>query len=404
METQGWVALSFVLGAAIAGIIALVLRSHANKRWRATLEERQNAAEAERKALNAEAERAYSEFQQQKQMVLDEAETKLGQLASAHELAFQDRRMLVDFLKDRARRSVETELVSREAILQASATLGLNGVLATRTFILVQQGMSTNRHVVQLDHVLLTDAGALLVDHRTWEGMIFDGVRPSEAQPALANLIDDAALRPPFALQIVGNRAAGSGDASDQSADGTLRVITHLGDESPRKQALTQAAQLAHFAEEALGETLTIDTCVFYSNAAAKVLTDAASLTPSADRSAVISDEAQFLDLLVRRERARRRPLTAEQIEGFTALLHEQGAKIDAFGDYERLTPAAEPNEDAAAPAPEAEAEAAAAPAPAPAPEASPAPAPAVDATATEVPLVDSAPTEPAEAATAAAR
>ena len=48
METQGWVALSFVLGAAIAGIIALVLRSHANKRWRATLEERENAAEAER--------------------------------------------------------------------------------------------------------------------------------------------------------------------------------------------------------------------------------------------------------------------------------------------------------------------------------------------------------------------
>lgn len=398
METQGWVALSFVLGAAIAGIIALVLRSHANKRWRATLEERQNAAEAERKALNAEAERAYSEFQQQKQMVLDEAETKLGQLASAHELAFQDRRMLVDFLKDRARRSVETELVSREAILQASATLGLNGVLATRTFILVQQGMSTNRHVVQLDHVLLTDAGALLVDHRTWDGVIFDGVRPGEAEPAFANLIDDTALRPPFALQIVGSRASGSADESNQPADGTLRVITHLGDASPRRQALTKAAQLAQFTEEALGEVITIDTCVFYSNAAAKVFTDAASLTPSADRTAVISDEAQFLDLLVRRERARRRPLTAERIEQFTALLHEQGAKIDAFGDYERLMPAAEPNEDGAAPAPEA------APAPAPAPEASPAPAPAVDATATEVPLVDSAPTEPAEAATAAAR
>lgn len=402
METQGWVALSFVLGAAIAGIIALVLRSHANKRWRATLEERENAAEAERKALNAEAERAYSEFQQQKQMVLDEAETKLGQLASAHELAFQDRRMLVDFLKDRARRSVETELVSREAILQASATLGLNGVLATRTFILVQQGMSTNRHVVQLDHVLLTDAGALLVDHRTWDGVIFDGVRPGEAEPAFANLIDDTALRPPFALQIVGSRASGSADESNQPADGTLRVITHLGDASPRRQALTQAAQLARFAEEALGEVITIDTCVFYSTATATVHTDAASLTPSADRTAVVSDEPQFLDLLVRRERARRRPLTAEQIEGFTALLHEQGAKIDAFGDYERLTPAAEPNEDAAAPAPEAEAEAAAAAAPAP--EASPAPAPAVDATATEVPLVDSAPTEPAEAATAAAR
>ncbi|WP_394254770.1 hypothetical protein [Pseudoclavibacter helvolus] len=402
METQGWVALSFVLGAAIAGIIALVLRSHANKRWRATLEERQNAAEAERKALNAEAERAYSEFQQQKQMVLDEAETKLGQLASAHELAFQDRRMLVDFLKDRARRSVETELVSREAILQASATLGLNGVLATRTFILVQQGMSTNRHVVQLDHVLLTDAGALLVDHRTWDGVIFDGVRPGEAEPAFANLIDDTALRPPFALQIVGSRASGSADESNQPADGTLRVITHLGDASPRRQALTKAAQLAQFTEEALGEVITIDTCVFYSNAAAKVLTDAASLTPSADRSAVISDEAQFLDLLVRRERARRRPLTAEQIEGFTALLHEQGAKIDAFGDYAHLASAAEPIDDGAAPAPAPEPEAAAAAAPAP--EASPAPAPAVDATATEDPVVVSAPAEPAEAATAAAR
>ena len=360
METQGWVALSFVLGAAIAGIIALVLRNRGNKRWRATLDERQSAAESERKALNAAAEHAYADFQQQKQTALGEAEAKLEQLASEHDTAFQERRALVDFLTERARRSIETELVSRKAILQASATLGLSGVLATRAFILVQRGLSTNRHVVQLDHVLLTDAGALLIDHRTWDGVIFDGVRPSDTQPAFANLVDDSALRPPFALRIVGNRTSGSEDASDQPADGTLRVITHLGDASPRKQALTQAAHLAHFAEEALGETITIDTCVFYSTATATVHTDAASLTPSADRTAVVADEAQFLDLLVRRERARRRPLTAEQIEQISTLLHEQGAKIDAFGDYQRLEPASEPadqSSESTSPEPEPEPE-----------------------------------------------
>lgn len=343
METQGWVALSFVLGAAIAGIIALVLRNRGNKRWRATLEERQSAAEAERKTLNAAAEQAYAEHQQQKQKLLDDTQTRLELLTAEHEVALADRRKLVDFLTERARRSIETELVSREAILQAGATLGLNGVLATRAFILVQQGMSTNRHVVQLDHVLLTEAGALLVNHKTWDGVIFDGVRPSDAQPAFANLVDDSALRPPFALQISANRAAASSVISDEATDGTLRVATHLGDESPRRQALTQASHLERFTEEALGEALTVDTCVFYSEAAATVYTDGATLTPSADRTAVVADEAQFLDLLVRRERARRRPLTAEQIEGFANLLHEQGAKIDAFGDYERLMPATEP-------------------------------------------------------------
>lgn len=76
---------------------------------------------------------------------------------------------------------------------------------------------------------------------------------------------------------------------------------------------------------------------MFYSSRAATVHTDAAEVTPSADRTAVIADESQFLDLLARRERAGRRPLTAAQIERLATLLHEQGAKIDAFGDYERV-------------------------------------------------------------------
>ncbi|MBF4459992.1 MULTISPECIES: hypothetical protein [unclassified Pseudoclavibacter] len=351
MEIQGWVALSFVLGATVAVIIALVVRMRANRRWRATLDERQNAAEVERKALTAEAERAHAELRQQKQELQEDAEARLEHLALQHEAAFQDRRMLVDFLKDRARRSIETELVSREAILRASATLGLNGVLATRTFILVQEGMSTNRHVIQLDHVLLTDAGALLVDHRTWDGIIFDGVRPSEAQPAFGNLVDDVALRPPFALQITSGASATAGFTAPGGGapEGSLRVLTHLGPSAPRSQALAHATHLARFSEQTLGESIAVDTCVFYSNATATVYTDAATLTPSADRTAVVADEAQFLDLLARRERARRRPLEVEQIERLTALLHEQGAKIDAFGDYSRLMPAGEPLDEAGA-------------------------------------------------------
>lgn len=349
MEIQGWVALSFALGATITVIIALVVRMRANRRWRAMLDDRQNAAEVERKALTAEAERAHAELRQQKQELQEEAEARLEHLALEHEAAFRGRRMLVDFLKDRARRSIETELVSREAILRASETLGLNDVLATRTFLLVQEGMSTNRHVIQLDHVLLTDAGALLIDHRTWDGVIFDGVRPSEAQPAFENLVDDAALRPPFALQIT----SGASSTPDSNAPaggptaGSLRVLTHLGQSAPRSRALARATHLAHFSEQALGESIAVDTCVFYSNASATVYTDAATITPSADRTAVVADEAQFLDLLARRERARRRPLDVEQIERLTELLHEQGAKIDAFGDYARLTPAAEPLDEA---------------------------------------------------------
>lgn len=349
MEIQGWVALSFVLGATVAVVIALVVRMRANRRWRATLDERQNAAEVERKALTAEAERAHAELRQQKQELQEDAEARLERLSLQHEAAFQDRRMLVDFLKDRARRSIETELVSREAILRASETLGLNGVLATRTFILVQEGMSTNRHVIQLDHVLLTDAGALLVDHRTWDGIIFDGVRPSEAQPTFGNLIDDVALRPPFALRITSGAATtpDSTAPAGGAAEGSLRVLTHLGQSAPRSQALAHATHLARLSEQTLGESIAVDTCVFYSNATATVYTDAATLTPSADRTAVVADEAEFLDLLTRRERARRRPLEVEQIERLTALLHEQGAKIDAFGDYARLMPAAEPLDEA---------------------------------------------------------
>ncbi|PPG31192.1 hypothetical protein C5B97_05465 [Pseudoclavibacter sp. RFBB5] len=336
--------MSFVLGAAVAVIVALVLRGRADRRWRTTLEEREHEDELERRALSDAAERADRDFRAQKDRLQREADARVAQLQAEHDLAFQERQTLVDHIMDSARRALETELVSREAILRASATLGVNGVLATRTFILGQQGLSTARRVVQLDHVLLTDAGALLVHNKTWDGVIFDGVRPSEAQPAFANLVDDANLRPPFAVQISPGRDARS-PSDDTPSTAGLRVVTHVGDHSPRRAALEHAEQLAHFAEAALGEGITVDTCVFYSNLAATVHTDAAGVTPSADRTAVVADESQFLDLLARRERARRRPLTPAQIERLTMLLHGQGAKIDAFGDYERLAPSEQPHE-----------------------------------------------------------
>ncbi|PPG41485.1 NERD domain-containing protein [Pseudoclavibacter sp. RFBA6] len=333
METQGWVAVSFVLGAAVAVIVALVFRARANKRWKATLDERENAAEAERKALAVEAERAHAAFDERQRELLRTTDARLEQLAQAHDQELQRRQMELDHHQRQARRSLEYELISMAAILQGCATLGLDGVLATNTCILVEAGLSTNRYVTQIDHVLITTAGALIVEHKRWRGTIFDGIRPSAASTSYKNLIDDSRLDPPFAVQIAPR--SGPFRGGEEEAGG-LVVRTHLGSKSPRKQVRAQAVHLSKHLDEHLGGAPWIETCVFYSSSDATVFTETRAGTAQEDKTAVVAGEREFLDLLVRRERTTRERLDHDLVERMAALLHAGGAKIDGFGAFSR--------------------------------------------------------------------
>lgn len=331
METQGWIAVSFVLGAAVAVIVALVFRSRANKRWKATLAERENVAEAERKALAADAERAHATFDERQRELVRTTEARLEQLARAHDEELQRRQMVLERHQQQARRSLQYELISRAAILQSCATLGLDGVLATNTCILVEEGLSTNRYVTQIDHVLITTAGALIVEHKRWRGTIFDGIRPSAASASYKNLIDDSRLDPPFAVQIAPR--SGPLRGGEEEAGG-LAVRTHLGSKSPRKQVRAQAVHLSKHLDEQLGGAPWIDTCVFYSSSDATIFTETRTGTGPEDQTAVVAGEREFLDLLALRERTKRERLDRDLVERTAALLHTGGAKIDSFGAF----------------------------------------------------------------------
>ncbi|PPI00713.1 hypothetical protein C5C56_06720 [Rathayibacter sp. AY1D1] len=160
----------------------------------------------------------------------------------------------VEQTRDALARTWSSEAVSHTLIREACASAGLSGVLATNVVFVPVEARTTRRFLAQIDHLLLTRHGALIIEAKYWQGVVFDGVRPGTVHPSYGVLLDEDALPEAFAVQI---------------APGTVSrwtVRTHVEQHVPARQVRIQAARLKeHLALNGL-PTPWFETAVLYSH------------------------------------------------------------------------------------------------------------------------------------------
>lgn len=299
--------------ASVAALLALALVVLALVWWR-----RARAARA-----RTAAERAASE--QQLAEVTASHAAAVTRLQTEHDAAMQAAREERDLAvgeSDRAReqmaRVLGTDAVSRRLIAAACADVGMSGVLVTNVVFVPDDTRTT--FFAQLDHVLLTRHAAIVIENKYWQGLVFDGVRPSSVIPAFGAMLDEEALEAPFALQI----APVSSSAWD--------VRRHIGADSPAVQARRQAGRLAEHLRARVGEAPFFMTAVLYSHGDATVHATPLSRSAGGVPTRILNGSKGLTRMLSEVRQQSPVALTAEQLDQLSAHFESLGAYVEPVG------------------------------------------------------------------------
>lgn len=243
----------------------------------------------------------------------EEAQAQLKEqrqkLADAQALSNQYRTQIM--------RSVKWERTSRRDILDACHALQFDGVLATNVFLEVRNSPTAKPFLAQLDHVLLSDSSAMVIEAKHWRGVVFDGQRPSTVHASLGRLVPDEKLELPFALRI-----APLSHESDQ-----LELFIRSKVLSPRSQVRLQAKRLASYVASQNGQTCWINTSVYYSHPDASLHID----NLESDTEAVGPSHLRQMISRTMQKPGRRDTSPAEQI---APLLARVSTDVVGFGAY----------------------------------------------------------------------
>ncbi|AND16527.1 nuclease-related domain-containing protein [Rathayibacter tritici] len=214
-----------------------------------------------RAAAAVDARRAAEENERSSAQLQQGHRDHLDAVSRTHEAELEERRVELQTVREEAEQSRRAlaktwkgEAVSHRLIREACLAAGLSGLLATNVVFVPADARTTRRFLAQIDHLLLTRHGAIIIEAKYWQGVVFDGVRPGTVHPSYGVLMDEDALPDAFAVQI----------APDTAAQWTVR--THLEHRVPALHVRTQAARLKdHLAEQGL-PTPWFDTAVLYSH------------------------------------------------------------------------------------------------------------------------------------------
>ncbi|QGU28338.1 nuclease-related domain-containing protein [Microbacterium oryzae] len=253
-----WVACAVAAVLLIAVVVLLVVMRRDRKRTAQRIDE----IEATHATEVGEQNRTHEE---QVASLAQNHERQVVALSDEHDREVERMRSDVRNSQDVARRARETlatglkwEAASRRLILRVCEQLGLRGSLLTNVVFMPDEG-SPASFVTQVDHVLLLDGARVVIENKRWQGILFDGVRPSEVHPDFGKLIDETSLGERFALQLRSDREASS-----------ISIHRHVGERSPVVQVRRHAQQLSRFVEEEISEPIWFDTCVLYSHETAE--------------------------------------------------------------------------------------------------------------------------------------
>ncbi|GAT74555.1 hypothetical protein MHM582_3060 [Microbacterium sp. HM58-2] len=176
----------------------------------------------------------------------------------------QTEKQATDALRARAvsaaAQGMRWELASRHQLVRACEAAGIDAVIATNV-VFTPAEPAAHPFCAQIDHLVITGNAVLVVESKRWDGVVFDGIRPSTHAAAFAALFDDADLAAPFAVQLTRPNADSPTIESRFSTD----------KRAPALQARRQAMRLHELLRRRSGAVPFIDTCVFYSHPHAQV-------------------------------------------------------------------------------------------------------------------------------------
>ncbi|WMY78496.1 hypothetical protein [Citricoccus sp. I39-566] len=224
----------------------------------------------------------------EREHTVEEHRRQLAALEEEHQGAVQR----ADAFRLAASPPIKEDLVSRALILDSCRSLGLHGVLATNVQFLAAGGHPDKPFVAQLDHVLLTDSFAMIIENKYWKQLVFDGRLPSTVSPAFGPILDEKPLEKSFAVQVCTGRRRDQNRPSSNSDEDELLVRTHTNDSSPRSQVRRHAVQLK--------DRLVADdirrpwfwTCVLYSHPRVELHVEPQPPVPEGKATRVLSGAA----------------------------------------------------------------------------------------------------------------
>lgn len=245
--------------------------------------------------------------------------------AHARELALLDERLaaaVADAEEARGRLATtwESEAVSHALIAASCAAARLPGLLATNVVFVVTE--DERRFMAQVDHVLVTPRGALIIENKHWAGVVFDGVRPSSVHASFGAL-----------LQLPEGAETSAVQVRPDPQTGTLVVRTHIGAKAPVKQVRIQSERLRAHRVREVGSAPWFQTVVLYSHADV-VLHAAAEQRPGHSRvpTHVVRGAGGLSAVLAGLERGRGSTVEESAIERLERLFSSGGAHVERVG------------------------------------------------------------------------
>lgn len=227
--------------------------------------------------------------------------------------------------RDMLRRGMQWEEASQHIIADVCRELDLNGALVTNVVFVPVETTRERKFVAQIDHLLICQSGALIIESKNWKGLVFDGILPSGVHPSLTGLIHESGLDAPFAIQIKNETVV----PKEGDTRVSWQVSSRAGFASPRKQVQLQGQRVHDLARQELGFAPWFNTCVFYSHPDATVhvrLPDA-----STKRTSVVRNRAELREVV--RSFVSRPPseLTPTRVEALVGMLGARGAHVEWF-------------------------------------------------------------------------
>ena len=271
----------------------------------------------------ARAEETEREHIEARRLALEEQES-----AHSHEIHALNREVIrsqaiADRFQQFAADLIGWELASRDLIGSVCDELGVNGVLATNVTFVPSESSPSAPFVTQVDHVLLTESGGLVIESKNWRGVVFDGRLPSSVHPAFGMLVPDDRLAHPFAVQL--SRESTTGDG--------VKVLVRSGGESPRTQVRAHARRLSQLVQREVGRSCWFNTSVLYSHPEVQLYAKARSAADGPAETAVVAGRAQLRSLIAgTRQPSHRMP--PPPLEETAAVFERLGADLRGLGTY----------------------------------------------------------------------
>lgn len=220
-----------------------------------------------------------------------------------------------------AARGMKWELASRQALVRALTSAHLDSVIATNiVFAANEAGQGT--FCAQIDHLVITENVVIIVDSKNWQGVIFDGIRPSRHARMLGALFDEQGLGTTFAIQA---------KRADEAAT-HVEVRYHRDKASPATQVRRQAVRFRNLLVETDASAEAIRTCVFYSHPDALVVTN--GLDGNGRFPTVIADRESISRGLKKTHDSHPGEWSSAQREQLIAAIRVLGADLIGIGKY----------------------------------------------------------------------